>query len=146
MEYRSTQLMMRLINSGFRRYLEWSPTILLCIVGLLTFCGIRYWKLPFYIYAMFPCCGIRCLFETMNPLAIAGHINDDSLKFVHELKSFYEKTGRKGTDAGHMRTVVKSFQQITCSAGSYFTFQKSIVLVCTTNTIVWTLNILILFK
>ncbi len=148
-EFRIAQIMMGLINSGFRSYLEWSPAILLSFVGVLTFCAIRYWNLPFYIYAMFPSCGIRCLAETMVPLAFAGYVYDESRKLVHELRSPFgvgRRKGLSGSSSGYMRTTVKSFKEITCSAGSLFKFQQAIVLTCTTNTVNWTLNLLILFK
>lgn len=138
-KYRLCQLIVRLIDDGFQFYLQWFPSVLFTIAGMLLFCSIKYTNLNFLLYSVFPSCGLRCLFEGTTILAAAGYMNQAS-------KDYLNKWGRainRFQEREYILAYYKSCPRLQCSAGGMYTFESSIVLVSLDNCSQLTFNMLV---
>lgn len=109
------------------------------ILALLLFGCIRLLHLDIRSNLMFPSCGLRCGFETVTPLAMAGKVHRESENLLKEWK------GHKRSGPLEERERM-SFKSVKATAGSMYTFEESIVLVSLNNLIQLTLNMLVAFK
>jgi hypothetical protein len=160
--YRFIQCLAIFINSGFQYYLKWFSNILFMIVALLLFSCIKFWGIDLQAYLMFPSCVLRCGFESVTLLALAGNINNACVEL---LKSLREESGHLGTTGavtiryGEMDKIQshsnraewkclaryqKSCRIINCAAADLFTFENTIVMVTVNNCIQLTLNLLLI--
>ncbi|XP_035702468.1 uncharacterized protein LOC118433992 [Folsomia candida] len=137
--YRNVEIITTALNSSLKYYLTIFPTILFTVLSLLLFGCVRLWHLDPRSNLLFPTCGIRCGFESMSPLALAGRVNQES-------KSLLRKW-RKQTSGGKWAARFKrSCRSIKCTAGSMYTFEESILIVSIHNLNQLTLNFLVAFR
>ena len=134
---------MVMLNSAFKLYLESFPSILLGIAGFYFFATVRYWHdIPLLTYMNFPACGLRCFYESMTPLRIAGQVNEESAEVLAEWKKLTD-TSDQTNDIIQCQA---SCQIMRCTAGSMYTFENSIVVTTIHNTCILTCNLLIIYK
>ncbi|OXA42963.1 hypothetical protein Fcan01_22386 [Folsomia candida] len=93
-----------------------------------------------------PLCGIRCAFEAVTPLAVAGDVNDKNKEVVAKWKRGV--VARRAMSKAKKEAIAyqKSFHAVRCTAGSLYTFENSIVLCCMNNCMQLTLNLFLTFK
>lgn len=96
---------------------------------------------------MFPLCGLRCGFEAVTPLAMAGNMNKESQNVLRKWKVVTQNLCQKvsGREKRILQRTQRSCNVIRCSAGHLYQFDHSIVLCCTNNCILLTLNMLVTF-
>ncbi|OXA46419.1 uncharacterized protein LOC118437688 [Folsomia candida] len=142
-QYRSIECIAILMNDAFFMYLSTFPNLLFAIVSILMFGVIRIWHYDPGSNLMFPLCGIRCAFEAVTPLAVAGDVNDKNKEVVAKWK-----LGVVARSAAKKEAIAyqKSFHAVRCTAGSLYTFENSIVLCCLNNCMQLTLNLFLTFK
>lgn len=144
-KFRKVQTIVNLMNNSFNLYLSTSPSILLAILVLLLFSTIRYSGMDVTSFIMYPACALRCIFESFSLLAWAGHVNTES---YNPMKN-WERTRSKVQASKDFKYEVafgKSCRPLSISAGSYYTFESTIVLttihICSENTF----NLLVAYK
>ncbi|OXA39863.1 hypothetical protein Fcan01_25224 [Folsomia candida] len=97
--------------------------------------------------ALFPLCGLRCFYEAMTPLKMAGKMNeinkDLSIGLKRKVAALHQH--KLGTSK-LWQSYRKSFNSMTCRAGALYTFENTIVLCCLDNCMQLTLNLLVTFK
>ncbi|OXA42923.1 hypothetical protein Fcan01_22289 [Folsomia candida] len=98
------------------------------------------------IFFSCPLCGIRCAFEAITPLAVAGDVNDQNKEVVAKWKQGV--VARRASNRAKKEAIAyqKSFHAVRCTAGSLYTFENSIVLCCLNNCMQLTLNLFLTFK
>ncbi|XP_021963691.1 uncharacterized protein LOC110859126 isoform X3 [Folsomia candida] len=145
-QYRSIECIATLMNDAFFMYLSTFPNLLFAIVSILMFSFIRIWHYSPRSNLMFPLCGIRCAFEAVTPLAVAGDVNDQNKEVVAKWKQGV--VARRGSNRAKKEAIAyqKSFHAVRCTAGSLYTFENSIVLCCLNNCMQLTLNLFLTFK
>lgn len=96
---------------------------------------------------MYPLCGMRCGFEAVTPLEMAGHVNKWSMRVVNRWKKLSNTVIQKQQGRGRkmLGMIQRSCNRIQCTAGSLYTFEHSIVLCSINNCILTSLNLLITF-
>lgn len=133
------------MNDIFRYYLTCFPTFLFLIVSMLMFGTIRMWRVDPESNVMYPFCGFRCGFEAVTPLGMAGNVNVGSHAVLAKWKIACHTIA-----GGRARRLVERYQKalrrIQCTAGSFYTFENSIVLVSINNCIQLTTNLLVTFE
>jgi hypothetical protein len=162
--YRFIQCLAVFINSGFQYYLKWFSTILFGIVALLLFSCIKFWGIGIRAYLMFPSCAVRCVFESVTLLAIAGKTNKACLELLRTWREesrhiettavtansrdeeIPKQTNTSTNSAGWkwLSRFQKSCRIINCAAADLFTFENTIVMVTVNNCIQLTLNLLLI--
>ena len=143
--YRHVQMISVLLNRGFKLYLAWFSTLLLGIVALLVFSLLTFWDLSIMAYIMFPICSLRCIFESITLLSLAGVVNEESLG----ISKIWEGKLQAVKDAAHaawLRAFQRSAPHIKIKAGTYFTFENSIVLTATSNCVDLIINLIVLHR
>ncbi|XP_035715085.1 uncharacterized protein LOC118438650 [Folsomia candida] len=145
-QYRSIECIATLMNDAFVTYLSTFPNLLFAIVSILMFGVIRIWHYDPGSNLMFPLCGIRCAFEAITPLAVAGDVNDQNKEVVAKWKQGV--VARRASNRAKKEAIAyqKSFHAVRCTAGSLYTFENSIVLCCLNNCMQLTLNLFLTFK
>ncbi|OXA49513.1 hypothetical protein Fcan01_16031 [Folsomia candida] len=143
-QYRSIECIATLMNKAFFLYLSTFPTLLFAIVSILMFGVIRIWHYAPGSNLMFAVCGIRCSFEAVTPLAVAGEVNDKNKEVVQTWGQRIVATKRMVKKEAI--AYQKSFHAVRCTAGSLYTFENSIVLCCLNNCIQLTLDLFLTFK
>ena len=147
LKYRQFQLINLQLNNSFNLYLEWFPSLLLTLVALLLFATLKVWYIDLHAYLLFPVCAMRCLFETMTPLALAGKVNEESILLLKEWKILLQN---EYTSSNKNCKWLKSFHRscpvIACTAGSFYSFENSIVLCTISNCVQLTTNLLLMSK
>jgi len=139
-KYRQLQCIMLMLNTTFKIYLESFPAIMLAIVGFFVFATIRFWHIPFLTYMNFPACAMRCFFESMTPLAIAGQVNEESADVLARWKQILVSGKSKANrdrdryDNNGVTEFLVSCRNMRCTAGSMYTFENSIVVTTINNT------------
>lgn len=153
MGLRQTYLMVNVINDIFRYYLIMFPPVLLSILAFLLFGSVRLWHVDPKCNLMFPLCAIRCGFEAICPLAMAGKVNKAGELVLAKWKEtkchMLWRNGKSDSYPWKRRKLVKlvqiSCQRIHCSAGSLYSFENSIVICCMNNCFQLALNMLVSF-
>jgi len=148
-KYRESQVAVIMLNHAFQYYLEYFPSVLFSMVSLLMFSTIRLWQIDPLSYASFPACSVRCGFEAMTPLCIAGDVNQESIEFLKELKQHLAVNAKyKGQNGDQKRLGAfhASCPIIKCTSGSLYTFEHSIVPVTVDNCAQGALNLLLLYE
>lgn len=146
-QFRRSEVFITVLNDNFFYFLMGFPIILFLIVAMLIFGTIRLWHIDPQSNIMFPLCGMRCGFEAVTPLAMAGNVNKASAMILHRWKKVRYVLDRTG-GARHVklfRMVHRSCKRIRCTSGSMYTFEHSIVLCCLNNCLQLTLNMLVSF-
>ncbi len=148
------------------------PAVGTAVVAALIYGVIRLWRIDPESNVMFPLCAIRCAFEMLTPLGMAGSVNNCSDELLGEWKKVVSlinygkirqaKFSEKGmqtqkpnqkvisnvdtkNDMKLAKRLQKSCPFLKCSSGSLFTFQSSIYLVTIDNTVQQTVNLLVSF-
>ncbi|OXA46974.1 hypothetical protein Fcan01_18136 [Folsomia candida] len=136
--YRQVQLMTSLLNSVAGFYLRSFPSLLFIVLALLLYGCILLWADDIIANLIFPACGARCAFESMTPLAMAGRVNDESKALKREWKQWRGEPW--------VESFKRSCPNITCAAGSMYTFESTIIIVSLDNLNQLTCNLLIAFQ
>lgn len=167
--YRKIQCTMKLLNASFQPFLMCFANLLLLIVAFLLFGCIRIWHADSRSNLMFPICLMRCAFEAITPLEMAGTVDQKSKALLSNWKEMIEMDGirshrRRNSKGPKIKKVIcvllnrknirdhkwlelvrRSCPGIRCTAGSMYTFEKSIVLSSLNNCFQLTLNLLVVF-
>lgn len=129
---------------------------------------IRLWRIDPESNIMFPLCAIRCAFEMLTPLGMAGCVNNGSDELLWKWKKVVSLINNGRTLVGKpvqmnktnqlvlsdvdskkdlklAERLQKSCPFLRCSSGSLFTFKSSIYLVTIDNTVQQTVNLLVSF-
>ena len=144
-EYRYLECAATSLNEGFRLYLEWAPTIFMAHVGLLLFASIRFWDTDYISYLMFPICGLRCMLDAVTPLAIAGYLNEESLKLLRLWNQLIGGVTIPRTLRHSSKLFLESCKVISCKAGSLYVMKSSILPTNLNHLAQLTLNLLIAY-
>ncbi len=151
LKYRKFQLYLDFINTSFRSYLVVFPAVGGLIVATLIYGTIKIWRVSPEANIMFPLCTLRCGFEAMTPLGMAGSVNGVGESIMEKWKSVKAHTisglkKRNNKKAVKMTNIMqKSCRALHCNSGSYFTFESSIYLVTFDNIIQQSVNMLMTF-
>jgi hypothetical protein len=86
---------------------------------------------------------MRCFFEAMTPLAMAGKVNEESTNTLSEWATILHNT-KHSADCKWPKAFHRSCPTIACKAGSLYTFENSIVLVTLNNCAHLTMNLLLM--
>jgi hypothetical protein len=144
--YRTCQRINNLLNESFQLYLEWFPTFLLGLISLLLFATLKLWYIPIHAYLLFPACSLRCFFEAMTPLAMAGKVNEESIEVFWEWANRMHVEMKSSKCCKWLEAFHHSCANIVCTAGSLYTFENSIVLCTLHNCVQLTMNLLLMSK
>lgn len=155
--YRKIQCILKLLNNSLKPFLMTFANLLLLIVSFLLFGCICIWHTEPRSTLMFPLCSMRCGFEAITLLQVAGNLNQKSKQVLSNWKEVIHRNGgknasgciqgnRSNRERKWLELVHRSCPNITCTAGSMFTFEHSIVLVSLDNCFQTTLNLLVTFK
>lgn len=148
-KYRKFQLLIDFINDTFRSYLIVFPAVGGTIVSVLIYGTVRFWHLDPKTNIMFPLCAIRCGFEALTPLAIAGSLNAEGYQFLQTWKCVTSKIygSKYGSLSSHKRFLLasRSCPSLKCTSGSFFTFENGILFNTIDNIIQQTVNLLMTF-
>lgn len=100
----------------------------IAVVSLLLYATLRYWRLGLEATMMFPPCGIRCGYEVLSPLSIAGTMTEDCDKV---LEGWRRGLGNVlgGKERKLEMKLWRSCTRLRCRSGSLFPFGKVILLV-----------------
>lgn len=142
-KYRRSQLLLTIINDTFYYYLVVFPAVGTAVVAALIYGVIRLWRIDPQSNVMFPLCAIRCGYEMLTPLRMAGYVNSGSNDVVGKWKKVTHVNAKK--DMKIAERLQKSCRQLRCRSGSLFAFDSSIYLVTIDNTIQQTVNLLVSF-
>ncbi len=151
LKYRKFQLYMDFINTSFRSYLVVNPAVGGLIVATLIYGTIKIWRVSPAANIMFPLCTLRCGFEALTPLGMAGTVNGIGESILEKWKSIKADTSyglRQGNNRKQVKManlMQKSCRTLKCTSGSYFTFESSIYLVTFDNIIQQSVNLLMAF-
>ncbi len=103
-------------------------------VGLLLYGTIKYWWQGFQVFIMFPLCALRCGFETLTPLSIAGSMSNENVRVMQIWKSGLAfgpfMKGKKESRSG--KYLHSSCKLLKCRSGIFARFDK-LVLLATVN-------------
>lgn len=148
-KYRTFQLFIDHINDTFRSYLVVFPAVGGIIVAVLIYGTVRFWQVDPKLNIMFPLCAIRCGFETLTPLAIAGCLNAEGENFLQAWKDvaykFYAKMRVIGNYRKRFLVSSRSCRPLKCTSGSVFTFENGTLFSMIDNIIQQTVNLLMTF-
>ncbi len=148
-KYRRFQLLVDFINDTFRSYLVVFPPVGGIIVSVLIYGTIRFWQLDPKTNIMFPLCAIRCGFEALTPLAIAGSLKMAGDHFLQTWKDVTSKARlMKDTKLNSRKRFLflrRSCRPLKCTSGSFFTFENGILFNTIDNIIQQTVNLLMTF-
>jgi len=142
--YRTCQRINNLLNESFHVYLEWFPSFLLLLISLLLFATLKLWYIPIHAYLLFPACSLRCFFETMTPLAMAGKTNEESIFVLRQWSQRLQNELKDNKSFPWLVAFHRSCRTIVCTAGSLYTFENSIVLCTLNNCVQLTMNLLLM--
>lgn len=144
--------MVNFINKSFHHYFFVFPAIGTFVVALLLYGLVKLWEIDPQSNIMFPLCAIRCTFETLSPMSIAGEVHSASESVISNWKGMigkkrcceawqYEEK-RKIKLASKLHTSCKPFR---CSSGNFFAFTTDLVLVTGDTCFNQTVNLLVTF-
>lgn len=142
----------------FHDYLTTFPAVGLYVVSMLLYGSVLLWDKDPQSNIMFPLCGMRCGFELLTPLAVAGNVYYTSTKTLHtwwkfsnlrETKFFISRNTDQGNEDGTNLKLVKmahrSCSVLECWSGPLFSFGRSIFLATINVIIQLTVNTLVTF-
>lgn len=89
--YIRSQRLAHAINSCMRLYLSTYHSVMMIILALLLFGCVRLMYLDFRANIMFPVCWIRCGFESLSPMAVAGKVNSKSKSILAKWEKGWKK-------------------------------------------------------
>jgi len=144
-KYRELQYIIGVVNDSCRIYLTWFPCILLTETAIMLYGTVRFVYLPIYSYLMYPACAVRCIIESMTLLSLAGQVNIQSKALKAQWKQEEVALSTSGSNVRVLRKFRKSCRHIQCTAGSLYTFEKSIVLVTISNCFHFTVELLVMY-
>lgn len=146
--YQMCRLLNTIIGDILHGFLRALPGVGVSVVALLLYGVVRLWRIHPQSNIMFPLCALRCGFETLTPLAMAGVMYSTSRSVLEKWKIVYAKNMGHVVQ-GNKRRLVKlrhgACRPILCKSGSFFTFEGSILLVVVDNFIQMTVNLLVSF-
>ncbi len=118
------------MNSAFCIYLEWFPSILIGVVAMMLYGTTRFWYLRIHSYIMYPGCAAMCMTQAFTILSVAGDVHLESARLLREwkLELGVLQDGQSKKRDPWLSAFQRSCKAIRCSAGSLYTFEKSIVL------------------
>lgn len=134
--YIAATRMAEAVNDGMKLYMSYFASIMFTILALLIFGCVRLLHLDFRANVMFPCCGLRCGFESMSPIAVAGRVDEQS----KQLQARWRKVSKTATERRAW-----TWRVIKMRAGDLYTFERGIVLVSLNNLIGLVLDWLVAF-
>ncbi len=162
---------MTYLNDSFHYYLVVFPAVGTAVVAALIYGIIRLWRIDPQSNIMFPLCAIRCAFEMLTPLSMAGCLNSGSDEVLWKWKKVVSliRSGRKQAksrdklipsekknqltfsdvdakkDMKLAERMQKSCPFLKCSSGSFFSFESSIYLETIDGTVQQSVNLLVSF-
>lgn len=142
--YKSARIFLILLSDGFHLYLLVFPSFLFSIIGIIGFGSIRYRYVEFHAYFVFPFCTLRCLFDGVSALSAAGKLNQVGIKFLERWEKENERSDNV-EERMQLQKVRKSWKALSCSSGSLYTFENSILLVSLDNCTQLMFNLLITY-
>lgn len=155
--FRKCELVVSIMNRNFYYYLLVQPILGICVVALLLYGVICYWRVDRQAYIMFPMCVLRCGFEAVTPIALAAKMHSASNNILQEWKQIkcYREDGFRSTDSGNKGADVewkavnlarKSCKSLTCTSGPLYPFKDSVALETVDKCIQHTVNFLVAFR
>lgn len=127
MQLKKCQLIIHMLNSYFRYYMGVFVMVGIAVVALLLYGTLRYWRLGPQAIMMFPPCALRCGFEVLSPLALAGTMTQDCDKVMESWRRGLE--GVFGVERKYGMRLLRSCGRLRCRSGMLFSFGKVIFLV-----------------
>lgn len=143
--YRRLQLVITIMNDIFRYFIICSHAAYLLILSMLFFGVVRLWRLDPVANLMYPLCAVRCGFEALTPLDMAGKMNLCSGKVLRKWNTAVSRLTCGEVTMRQIQQEQRSLNNIQCKACSFYTFQKSTVISSIDGCIQLTVNLLVTF-
>ncbi len=147
-QMKKCELVVHFLNNTLRYYMGMFVMIGCTVVALLLYGTIKYWRLGFMAIVMFPLCAIRCGFEVLTPLSIAGNMSKESEKVMQNWKAALSERvfipGRR--EMMRRKYLHKSCKLLKCRSGIFARFDKLVLLATVDICVTLTVNLLMFDK
>jgi len=132
-----------LLNDSFKYYMLTCALGMVGATTVLAYGTIRYHRiLDLSSYLVYPFCALRCSLDFTTLFSMAGQTSSQSNHAIRKWRR--ELAGiRNPHDLNYNKTYLPSCRRIACSAGPFFTFEGTVLLVSFDHCINQLVNLLV---